>query len=130
MQEQENGLELEDKTVAILAYITIIGFIIALVLNASKDGEEKSYGAFHLRQALGLFVVALAAGLILSIASAILVAISFGLLSIITSLTSVLFILAIIGFMIIGALNAASGQRKELPLFGEYVQKNLAQAFE
>jgi phosphotransferase system glucose/maltose/N-acetylglucosamine-specific IIC component len=130
MQEEDNGLELEDKTVAILAYITIIGFIIALVLNASKEGEEKSYGAFHLRQALGLFVVALAAGLVLSIASAILVAISFGLLGFITSLTTIAFVLAIIGYMIIGALNAASGQRKELPLFGAYVQKNLAQAFE
>ena len=43
----------EDKTVAILAYITLIGFIIAIVLHGQK---KTALGAFHLRQMLGIFL--------------------------------------------------------------------------
>ncbi len=40
----------EDKTVAIVAYLTLIGFIIAIILNGQK---KTALGAFHLRQMLG-----------------------------------------------------------------------------
>ena len=50
----------EDTTVALLSYITIIGFIIAIVLHSSK---KTALGAFHLRQVLGLFVTGAAFGL-------------------------------------------------------------------
>ena len=43
----------EDRTVAILTYITIIGFIIAIVMHSSK---KTALGTFHLRQGLGLFI--------------------------------------------------------------------------
>ena len=43
----------EDKTVAILSYLTLLGFIVAIVLNSSK---KTALGAFHLRQVLGLFL--------------------------------------------------------------------------
>lgn len=36
----------EDRTVAILAYITIIGFIIAIVMHSSK---KTAIGTYHLR---------------------------------------------------------------------------------
>lgn len=39
------------KTIAIVSYITIIGWVIALVLNSS---EKNSFASFHIRQALGL----------------------------------------------------------------------------
>ncbi len=39
------------KTIAIVSYITIIGWVIALVLNSS---EKSSFASFHIRQALGL----------------------------------------------------------------------------
>ena len=47
----------EDRTVAILAYVTIIGFIIAIVMHGSK---KTALGSFHLRQVLGLIVTGLA----------------------------------------------------------------------
>ena len=43
----------EDKTVAILAYITLVGFIIAIVLHGQK---KTALGTYHLRQALGLIL--------------------------------------------------------------------------
>lgn len=42
------------KTVAIVSYLTIIGWIIALVLNKPRS----EFAAFHLRQSLGLIVLA------------------------------------------------------------------------
>ena len=49
----------EDRTVAILSYITIIGFIIAIVMHSSK---KTAIGAYHLRQCLGLLLTGLPAG--------------------------------------------------------------------
>ena len=43
----------QSKTVAILSYITPIGWVIALILNQSKKTE---LGSFHIRQALLLMI--------------------------------------------------------------------------
>ena len=43
----------QSKLVAILSYITFIGWIIALVLNQSKKTE---LGSFHVRQALLIMI--------------------------------------------------------------------------
>jgi hypothetical protein len=43
----------EDKTVAILSYITLLGFIAAIIIHSNKKTQ---LGAFHLRQALGLIL--------------------------------------------------------------------------
>ncbi|HET7537816.1 MAG TPA: hypothetical protein VFJ90_15260, partial [Candidatus Didemnitutus sp.] len=49
----------EDKTVAILSYITLIGFIIALVMHGSN---KTKLGAYHLRQTLGFVISGFAIG--------------------------------------------------------------------
>ena len=49
----------EDKTVAILSYVTFIGFIVAVILHGNK---KTRLGSFHLRQALGLWITAIGAG--------------------------------------------------------------------
>ena len=41
----------EDKTVAILCYVTILGFIAAIFMQQS---HKTQLGAFHLRQMLGM----------------------------------------------------------------------------
>src|SRR5215469_8543094 len=50
----------EDKTAAILSYITLIGFIAAIIMHSSKKTQ---LGAFHLRQTLGIFLTAIALGI-------------------------------------------------------------------
>ncbi len=39
------------KTIAIVSYITIIGWVIALILN---NNEKNSFASFHIRQSLGI----------------------------------------------------------------------------
>ena len=43
----------EDKTVAIVAYLTLIGFIAATIIHSNK---KTKLGAFHLRQMLGFML--------------------------------------------------------------------------
>lgn len=43
----------QPKTIAILSYFTIIGWLIALVLY---DTHKSSFASFHLRQSLGLII--------------------------------------------------------------------------
>ena len=123
-----NG-QIEDKTVGILAYVTLIGFIIALVLNQNKTGEEKRFGAFHLRQALGLIIVAVGIFIVVAILTAILGMISFGLLAIV-SLLSTLIWLGFLALIILGIVNAANGTFKEIPVIGSISTKMLGKAFE
>ena len=93
----------ENKTIAIIAYITVIGLIAAIIMNQDK---KEPFGSFHIRQALGIF----ASGLVLSFVAVIpilgwIAAILGGIL---------LFVLWIIGF-----INAITGKTKTVPVLGD-----------
>jgi uncharacterized membrane protein len=105
------GVVTEDRTVAVLAYITIIGFIIAIVIHSSK---KTALGAFHLRQCLGLIVT----GLVTWVACII--------LAFIPILGWLAIIVAWIGFFVMwlmGLIAAASGQQKPMPILGAKYQQ-------
>ncbi|TAG32029.1 MAG: hypothetical protein EAZ36_02685, partial [Verrucomicrobia bacterium] len=51
----------EDRTVAIVSYLTLIGFIVAVVLHSS--GKKTALGAFHLRQCLGILITGVVGGM-------------------------------------------------------------------
>lgn len=118
-----------DKTVGIIAYITLIGFIISIVLNSNKTGEEKKFGAFHLRQALGLIIFSVAILMLLSIVTAILTFI-IPFLGVLFSLVMSIIWLGILALLIIGIVNAANGEYKEIPIIGHYSSKYLENTFE
>jgi len=89
---------MDGKTKAIVAHITLIGWIIALVLNSQEKDE---YASFYIRQMLGLLIISFLGfipflGIIFGIASL------------------VLWIISLIG--------AASGEMKTLPVVGQYFQ--------
>ena len=107
----------EDSTVAILAYITLIGFIVAIVLHSNK---KTAIGSYHLRQALGLLVTGLAFGLCVIVLAFI---------PILGWLVIALGWLALLAFVIMGLIAAASGQQKPVPVLGEHYQKWFANAF-
>lgn len=111
----------EDRTVAILSYITIIGFIIAIVMHGSK---KTALGTYHLRQSLGLIITVVVFWFAMMI------------------LAFVPVIGAMIGFLafpvggifffvlwIMGLIAAANGQQKPIPVVGEHYQKWFAGAF-
>jgi uncharacterized membrane protein len=103
------------KTVAILSYITIIGFIIALVMN--NDEQNKSdLGVFHLRQALGIYLT----GIVFSIAQGIFLFIPF--LGWIINAAIMLSMLALFVFWILGLLAAINSEKKAVPFVGKLYQ--------
>ena len=93
--DRDNG-----KTVAIVSYITLIGWIVALIIH---QNSHSTLGAFHLRQVLGLMLSALILGWIPYI-------------GIIISI--VLFV-----FWVMGLINAAQGEQKPLPWVGDFYQQ-------
>ena len=90
---------MDGKTKAIVAHITLIGWIIALVINSSEKDELASY---YIRQTLGIYLL----GIILSIIPIVNI---IGWI-----LTLVLWILSLIG--------AISAEKKETPVVGKYFQ--------
>ena len=48
---------MKPKTIAIVAYLTIIGWIIALVMNNNNKSE---FASFHIRQSLGIILLGVA----------------------------------------------------------------------
>lgn len=110
----------EDTTVAILTYITIIGFVIAIVMHSNK---KTALGAFHLRQGLGLFISAV----VFWIPCMVLSMVPF------IGLLMVLVVpVAGIGFFVLwlmGLIAAINGEQKPMPVVGQHYQKWFANAF-
>jgi len=104
---QSSGAGVDPKVIAILAYVTFIGWIVALVLNSSKKSE---LATFHLRQSLGIILLALVSGFA--------------------------FIVPLLGWLvgwagyiltfvlwIIGLISAVNGEQKEVPVLGDKFQE-------
>lgn len=51
----------EGKTIALIAYLTVIGLVIAFVMNSEK---KSAFAKYHIVQSLGLALTGLALGLI------------------------------------------------------------------
>jgi len=96
----------EDKTVAILSYITLIGFIVAIVMNSNK---KTKLGAFHLRQMLGLILTSFLC---------------------IIPLLNIVILICLFVLWILGLLSATKGEMKPVPLVGPLYQKWFGTAFD
>ena len=108
----------EDRTVTILAYITVIGFIVAIVIHS---GKKTRLGAYHLRQMLGLVLAGLALGVI------------GGVLAIVPFLGWLAAFVLWIGLLVLwvmGLVAAVNGQFKPVPVLGDHFQKWFGNAFE
>jgi len=98
---------MDAKTKAIVAHLTLIGWIIAFVLNNSEKHELASY---YLRQMIGIWL--------LSIAGMVLAMIPIpGIYYV-----SLIIYLAVFVFWIISLIGALSGEAKPLPLVGDQFQ--------
>lgn len=101
----------EDKTVAIVSYLTIIGFIVAVVLHGNK---KTALGSFHLRQTLGLFLTAVACWVLNMMLAFI---------PIIGWLTIIVVWLGLFALWLIGFIGAANGKMTPIPVLGEKYQE-------
>lgn len=92
----------EGKSIALIAYLTFIGLVIALVMNNEK---KNTFATYHIRQSLGLMLTGLA----------------FSFVSWIPFLGWLIAILSFPFIMILwifGLLNAINGREKPIPLLG------------
>jgi uncharacterized membrane protein len=108
----------EDKTVAIVSYLTLIGFIAALIIHSNK---KTRLGAFHLRQTLGLFLTVMAVaigGLVLLI------------IPILGWLCLAALWFALFAFWVMGLLAAVKGEMKPVPFIGPMYQKWFGTTFD
>ncbi|MDT8346719.1 MAG: hypothetical protein RQ756_02875 [Flavobacteriaceae bacterium] len=102
METKEQLIE-DGKTIAIVAHITIIGLIIALILNSN---QKNPFASYHIRQMIGLILT----GIVLSA------------INIIPLLGQIIWFagsLVLIYLWIMGLINAVNGQEKPMPILGE-----------
>ena len=96
----------EGKTLAIVAYLTLIGTLIAFYMNQDK---RNPFITFHVRQGLGLWLLYLALGYIVGTFDSWMITYSFWIFF------SVLFVY--------GIFSAVSGNTTKIPLLGDFFQK-------
>lgn len=96
----------QGKTIAIISYLTPIGTVAALIMNNEK---KNPFAAFHVRQALGLFLTQFAFGFLVS---------SLDSWTATKTFYAILFILWLIGFS-----GAVQGVERKMPLLGDLYQK-------
>ncbi|MGV6807965.1 MAG: hypothetical protein ACWA5K_08710 [bacterium] len=92
---------MEDKTKAIVAHITFIGWIVALIVNLSEKKTELA--SYYLRQLLGLHILSMVAA----------------------SIPRIGWIIGVIVFIfwLISLIGAIKGEKSESPWIGQYFQK-------
>lgn len=102
----QNQTVQDGKMMAIISYITVIGTLIAFIMNQNKHNY---FASFHIRQAIGIFVVWLLVNFIQRYTD-------FGWLDTILSIG--VFIL-----WIFGLIGAIQGEEKPVPFLGDQFQE-------
>lgn len=96
---------MNNKTLSMVAYITLIGWLIAYLKGKDKADDLLKY---HLKQALGLAIVSILLSIVLNVIAHIVPGLSFlGLLG-----------WVIVILWIMGIINAANMAKKPVPLIG------------
>ena len=108
----------DDKTIAIVSYLTLIGFIVAVIMHGTK---KTRLGAYHLRQSLGLMLTAIG----VAFAVAIMAFIPF-----IGWLAGMAAWIGLLILWVMGLLAAINGEQKPVPVLGVHFQKWFGNAFE
>ncbi|MBO5486661.1 MAG: hypothetical protein J5988_07010 [Eubacterium sp.] len=100
----------ENKVFGILSYI---GILVLIPIFAAKDSQ---YARFHSNQGLVLCIVEIALNIIVRVISFILSFVLGGV--ILASLLELAVAVVSLVFMILGIVNACSGEAKQLPIIG------------
>lgn len=114
MEPQNNTTTADNgKTVAIVSYLTIIGWLIALL--AMHNEKKTELGSYHLRQTLLLYIIGIGFYIVwIAIFTSLILSGGFWLALTLSWLVRVgLFVLWLVGF--IAAIN---GEKKPIPLIG------------
>lgn len=105
MTNQHSGTD--PKLVAIISYITFIGWLVALILNSSN---RSSIGSFHIRQALGIYLLAFVSSIVIRI-------------PIIGWIAGLAGFILVFLLWLIGLMAAVKGEETVVPVFGKQFQE-------
>lgn len=98
-----NTTTAEGKTIALIAYLTIIGLIIAFVMNNEK---KNAFAKYHIVQSLGLALTGLALGAI-------------GMIPILGWLVNIIGLFVLLYMWIMGLVNAINEKENSVPFLGD-----------
>lgn len=93
---------IQGKDTAVIAHLTVIGLIIAIIMNSSNKTE---FGSYHIRQALGLWLTYLAWGLL-------------WIIPILGWIVAAVLSILMVVMWIVGLINALNGYQKPMPVLG------------
>ena len=93
----------EGKNIAIISYITIVGLIIAFVMNNDK---KNAFASYHIKQSLGLGLTGLILGII-------------GMIPILGWFICILGFFVLIFMWIKGLMSGINGEEKPVPILGK-----------
>jgi uncharacterized membrane protein len=113
-----NAATHDDKTIAIVSYLTLIGFVVAIVLHSTK---KSALGAFHLRQSLGLMLTSIAVALAATL---------FAFVPFVGWLVAMAAWAGVFALWFLGLFAAIKGERTGVPLLGAHFQHWFGNAFE
>ena len=109
----EQTQDMDEKTIAIISYITIVGWVIAYV----QLGKNRSpLALFHIRQSLFLMLCAFGICMVQML---------FAFTPYLGRVISISFNLIMLGFLVLwvmALINAINGEQKPLPVFGNKAQ--------
>lgn len=97
--------EIPGKEIAIISYLTLVGLVIAFILNSEKKHE---FARYHIRQSLGIAVTAIAL-------YAVCVILSFVIIGVFLMPLVAIFVLVL---AVIGLINAINGKQAPVPVLG------------
>ncbi|WP_341843080.1 DUF4870 domain-containing protein [Chitinophaga caseinilytica] len=102
---------MDRKTVAIISYISIIGWLIAYFQY--KDKPRDPFVAYHLKQALGIAVISIILGVAINVV-----------VRIVPALSVVVYAnIAILVLWVLGIINALNGLQKPVPVVGAMFER-------
>lgn len=101
-----------NKSMAIVAYITIIGWIIAY-LDYKKSTVKSELVNYHLGQSLGLIILSFVLGIVLSVLAAIVP---------VLSIVSMVLGVATLILLLLGIITASNEAIKPLPVVGKFFE--------
>lgn len=103
---------MSNKSISIIAYVTIIGWIISY-MDYKKSQDKSPLVNYHLGQSLGLFIATFVLGIVVSIIASIIHPLSF--------LYYFVYPIYII-LILLGIVAASNETQKPLPLIGKFFE--------
>lgn len=113
-----NSVTTDDKTTAIVSYLTLIGFVVAVIMHGSK---KTRLGAYHLRQSLGLML----ASIVVAFGGTI-----FAFVPFVGWMVSLAAWFGLFALWIVGLIAAINGEQKTVPVLGGHFQRWFGSAFD